>query len=205
MTAQNKATAKRPAESRWRNADAYLFDIDGTLLNSRDGVHYNAFRHALREVYGLDMTIDGVPVHGNTDVGILRAVVRNGGLSDEIFGKKLSAAIQLMCEDAGRNGAEMSPMLCSSVAELLNQLRAAGKLLGVVSGNLEPIGWSKLEAAGVRYLFAFGSFSGARELRRISRRGCSAAGGSWAPLPPGTHDPLQHGFLARRPGLARRA
>ena len=166
MTAQNKATAKRPAELRWRNADAYLFDIDGTLLNSRDGVHYNAFRRALREVYGLDMTIDGVPVHGNTDVGILRAVVRNGGLSDEIFGKNLSAAIQLMCEDAGRNAAEMSPMLCSSVAELLNQLHAVGKLLGVVSGNLEPIGWSKLEAAGVRHLFAFGSFSGARELRQ---------------------------------------
>ena len=34
---------------RWDAADAYLFDIDGTLLNSRDGVHYNAFHNAVRQ------------------------------------------------------------------------------------------------------------------------------------------------------------
>ena len=32
----------------WDAADAYLFDIDGTLLNSRDAVHYFSFRNALR-------------------------------------------------------------------------------------------------------------------------------------------------------------
>ena len=67
------------------SADAYLFDIDGTLLNSRDGVHYHAFHAAVREVYGIDSSIDGVPVHGNTDLGILRAVARRAGLSDTEF------------------------------------------------------------------------------------------------------------------------
>ena len=53
----------------WATADAYLFDIDGTLLNTRDGVHYYAFRNALRQLFNVDGTIDGVPVHGNTDPG----------------------------------------------------------------------------------------------------------------------------------------
>lgn len=147
-------------------ADAYLFDIDGTLLNSRDGVHYNAFHAAVREVYGIDSRIDGVPVHGNTDLGILRAVVRRAGLSDAEFASKLPAAIECMCAEASRNAAGMAPQLCPSIRELLTALRAASKLLGVVSGNLEPIGWLKLEAAGVKKFFAFGSFSGRRELRR---------------------------------------
>lgn len=147
-------------------ADAYLFDIDGTLLNSRDGVHYNAFHAAVREVYGIDSRIDGVPVHGNTDLGILRAVARRAGLSDAEFASKLPAAIECMCADASRNAAGMAPQLCPSVRELLTALSAANKLLGVVSGNLEPIAWLKLEAAGVKEFFAFGSFSGPRELRR---------------------------------------
>lgn len=146
-------------------AEAYLFDIDGTLLNSRDGVHYNAFHAAVREVYGIDSRIDGVPVHGNTDLGILRAVAHRAGLSDAEFEQKLPTAIACMCAAASRDAGSMSPQLCPAVAELLGALRRAGKLLGVVSGNLESIGWLKLEAAGIRQFFAFGSFSNQRELR----------------------------------------
>ena len=147
-------------------ADAYLFDIDGTLLNSRDGVHYNAFHAAVREVYGIDSKIDGVPVHGNTDVGILRAVARRAGLSAAQFESKLPSAIACMCAEADRNSAGMAPEVCPSIRDLLSALHAAGKLLGVVSGNFESIGWLKLQAAGIRQFFAFGSFSNQRELRR---------------------------------------
>jgi phosphoglycolate phosphatase-like HAD superfamily hydrolase len=165
-------TPSRQAASVLPPADAYLFDIDGTLLNSRDGVHYNAFHAAVREVYGIDSKIDGVPVHGNTDLGILRAVARRAGLSDSQFERKLPAAIDCMCATARRNAAGLAPELCPSIRELLASLHQAGKLLGVVSGNLEPIGWMKLQAAGIRQFFAFGSFSNQRELRRdIFRHG----------------------------------
>lgn len=166
----------RQAGSVLPPADAYLFDIDGTLLNSRDGVHYNAFHAAVREVYGIDSKIDGVPVHGNTDLGILRAVARRAGLSDCEFEEKLPAAIDCMCVTAARNAASMAPELCPSIPELLDALRQAGKLLGVVSGNLEPIGWMKLQAAGIKRFFSFGSFSSQRELRRdIFRHGIGEA------------------------------
>jgi len=165
----DRQTAVRSTRS-WADADVYLFDIDGTLLNCHDGVHYHAFHLALRQVYGTELMIDGVPVHGNTDVGILRAVARKTGLSDVEFEARLPAALDVMRASAAQHEAELHPQLCRGAAELLRELKRRGKPLGVVSGNLETIGWAKLRAAGLREFFAFGSFceisSGERELRR---------------------------------------
>jgi len=82
----------------WRAADAYLFDIDGTLLNTRDGVHYYSFRNVLKNIFGIDASLEGVPVHGNTDVGILRAVIRRAGISDTSFEEKLPLIVQQMSD-----------------------------------------------------------------------------------------------------------
>jgi phosphoglycolate phosphatase-like HAD superfamily hydrolase len=168
----NGSLASHPTAPAWATADAYLFDIDGTLLNVRDTVHYHAFHHAVAAVYGVDSQIDGVPVHGNTDVGILRAVLRRAGVSDSDFEAGLPEAIARMSAEVTANAAGIRVELCPSIPELLQRLRAAGKLLGVVSGNLEAIGWAKLERAGLRTLFAFGCFSDHNELRKnIFRHG----------------------------------
>jgi len=153
----------------WIDADAYLFDIDGTLLNTRDGVHYHAFHNAVREVFRVHSHIDGVPVHGNTDIGILRAVLRREGLSDADFESRLPQALEYMCAEVTEKSTEIRIELCPSVMELLEKLHAAGKLLGVVSGNLERIGWLKLQTAGLRPFFAFGCFSDQNQLRNEHR------------------------------------
>jgi phosphoglycolate phosphatase-like HAD superfamily hydrolase len=160
----------------WSQADAYLFDIDGTLLNTRDGVHYYAFRNALRALFGIEGTIDGVPVHGNTDLGILRAVLERAGVPGEEFERRLPELMRHMCDEVRRNAGDIRVQLCPSIRELLEWLERRGKLLGVVSGNLEPIGWAKIEAAGLRRYFAFGSFSDQREQREaIFRHGIAEA------------------------------
>ena len=160
----------------WHAADAYLFDIDGTLLNSRDAVHYFAFHHALREVFGIDAKIDGVPVHGNTDIGILRAVLRRHGLADPEINAGIPQMIEQICEEVQRNAHQMRPELCPSICELLSYLEMKGKLLGAASGNLEPVGWLKLEKSGLKERFKFGSFSFPLELRAdILRRGMEMA------------------------------
>jgi phosphoglycolate phosphatase-like HAD superfamily hydrolase len=157
---------------QWSAADAYLFDIDGTLLNTRDGVHYFAFRNAVRNIFGVEGSIDGVPVHGNTDLGILRAVLRRQGFPDVEFERKLPSLMAHMCQEVQRNAGDIRVELCPSVADLLRSLHAAGKLLGIVSGNLKPIGWAKIEAAGLRSYFAFGEFSDRNEQREhIFRHG----------------------------------
>jgi phosphoglycolate phosphatase len=171
MTSTNKRASTHPLDF-----DAYLFDIDGTLLNSRDGVHYYAFHAALREVYGLTTKIDGVHIHGNTDVGILRAVAFRDGISADEFEANLPRALERICNEVRRNASQMRPELCPSVTQLLDLLNNRGKILGVISGNLEPVGWLKLQAAGLRRYFSFGSFSGERELRQdIFRHGIREA------------------------------
>ena len=150
---------------RWDAADAYLFDIDGTLLNSRDAVHYFAFHNAVREVLGIEASVEGVPVHGNTDVGILRAVLRHAGLTNDAIDANMPKIVAAMSAEVQRNQEQLSPELCPSILEVITHLQAQGKLLGAASGNLETIGWLKLEKAGLRPMFAFGSFSFPRESR----------------------------------------
>jgi phosphoglycolate phosphatase len=171
-------------EFRWNAADAYLFDIDGTLMNSRDAVHYFAFHHAVREIFGREAKIDGVPVHGNTDVGILRAVLHREGITDAEIEARLPQMIELMCAEVQRNAHDMRPELCPSIMELVSGLHAQGKLLGAASGNLEPIGWLKLEKAGLRQMFSFGAFSYPLEFR---------------------HDIFRHGILQARQRLGENA
>jgi len=162
---------------RWDAADAYLFDIDGTLLNSRDAVHYFAFQTAMRQVMGIaQATIDNVPVHGNTDIGILRAALRQRGVSDATINERLPAILKLICEEVERNQEQLRPELCPSIQKLILHLREKGKLLGAASGNLETIAWLKLEKAGLKPFFSLGSFSNPREHRAdIFRYGITQA------------------------------
>ena len=54
-----------PASRKWIEADAYVFDIDGTLLNTRDLVHWNALNRAMCE------DIVAAKSNGVTAVGVL--------------------------------------------------------------------------------------------------------------------------------------
>ena len=161
---------------RWDAADAYLFDIDGTLLNSRDAVHYFAFQSAVRAVLNVETSIEGVPVHGNTDPGIVRAVLQRAGLNNNVIDAHMPQIVAHMCAEVERNREQLSPELCPSISDLLAHLQAQGKLLGTASGNLETLGWLKLEKAGLKPMFAFGSFSFPRESRAdIFRHGVDLA------------------------------
>lgn len=160
----------------WRGFDAYLFDIDGTLLNSRGRIHYYAFSAAMREVFGIEGSIDGVNWHGNTDINILRSALERYGVTAEQFAAKRSQAVEVMRREVRLGASRVEADLCPSVRELLDDLRAQGKLLAVSSGNLEDIGWIKLRAGGIAEYFKFGSFSDLNDTRyEIFRHGASLA------------------------------
>jgi phosphoglycolate phosphatase-like HAD superfamily hydrolase len=150
---------------RWDAADGYLFDIDGTLLNSRDAVHYFAFQSAVRAVLKLETSIEGVHVHGNTDPGIVRAVLQRAGLANDAIDVHIPQIVAHICAEVERNQEQLRPELCPSICDLLAHLERREKLMGTASGNLEMLGWLKLEKAGIKPMFAFGSFSFPRESR----------------------------------------
>jgi phosphoglycolate phosphatase len=154
------------AQELIKQADICIFDIDGTLLNSRDAVHYFAFLNAIRSVFGVETNTDGIHMHGNTDIGILRAVAQRAGIPPAALEAELSGIITRMCAEVEANAADLRPEICPSVRELISSLHYRGKVLGVATGNFEPIGWAKLRAAGLRDYFTFGSFSDPHETRQ---------------------------------------
>jgi phosphoglycolate phosphatase-like HAD superfamily hydrolase len=64
-----------------------------------------------------------------------------------------------MCASVEERRHELDPILMPGVKEALRHLSERGALLGVATGNLEMIGWIKIEAAGLREWFRFGGFS----------------------------------------------
>lgn len=147
------------------NADAYVFDIDGTLLVTRDLVHWNALHQAMLEAYGVDTTIEGIPYHGMTDLSILRAALAREGIQDGAFEAALTKALEVVCREVDVNKASIKPEVCRGIPALLDRLRTQGCLMGVASGNLETVGWHKIDAANLRKYFGFGYYSDRCETR----------------------------------------
>ncbi len=149
----------------WDAYDAYLFDIDGTLLNATDAVHYYAFCEALTKLAGRPLNLNGVIAHGNVDNGILRDALTLANIPDAQWRPYLPEIQQGMCAFVTRDQADLRLEVLPQVSEVLDHLRAKGAILGVATGNLEGIGRVKLERAGLLQRFHFGGYSDAYEYR----------------------------------------
>jgi phosphoglycolate phosphatase-like HAD superfamily hydrolase len=143
----------------WDQQKAYLFDIDGTILRSRDRIHYQSFFDSVRSVMGRELVLDGVILSGNTDPGILYDAFRIAELDKEHWQPMLEDVLEHMRTTVAAQRDQMNLVKMPGVDEILAYLRDKGTVLGVGTGNLESIGWLKLEVLGVRHWFTFGGFS----------------------------------------------
>jgi phosphoglycolate phosphatase len=150
---------------RWDDCEGYLFDIDGTLLHARGGVHTDAFSSSVEFVMGHPLSIGGIPVHGSTDTGILRDAFRQAAVPDEVWQPRMDEILVRMRQTVLERRQHMSVTVMPGVFSMLAYLKRRGKLLGVATGNLEEIGWLKVKLAGLREYFTFGSFSDRHALR----------------------------------------
>jgi len=122
-------------------------------------VHVESFASSAKRVAGFDVTLTGVVLHGSTDPAILREACRQAGISADVFEPHIAAIQDRMCRNVAERRHEMDLMLMPGVRETLSHLAQRGALLGVATGNLETIGWIKIEGAGLREWFHFGGFS----------------------------------------------
>lgn len=150
---------------RWDRYDAYLFDIDGTMITSDDAVHYFAFCDALEMLSGRPLNLDGVIAHGNTDVGILRDALALAGVAESIWRPRRDEACAAMGRFVAERRSELRVRVLPGVRGLLEHLRERGAVLGVATGNLATIGRLKLESVGLLAFFRAGSYSDALETR----------------------------------------
>lgn len=137
-----------------------FFDIDGTLLRAGDPAHAEAFVHAMREVYGLPATLDGVPLAGMLDSQIARLALARHGLTQEAIDERLAEMVARMGERYAAAVARESRIerLLPGVVPLAERLRERGFGLGVLTGNVRGVARAKLAAAGIEDLFPCGAY-----------------------------------------------
>ena len=149
----------------WDAFDGYLFDIDGTLLNCKDAVHYFAFCEALSGVAGRPLNLDGVVVHGNTDEGILRDAFAQGGVPESVWRQRMGEIRERMGAQVEAQRENLLIEVLPGVREVLGHLRARGAVLSTATGNLQRIGEAKLGRCGLLPFFEFGGYSDGLETR----------------------------------------
>lgn len=128
-------------------------------------LHKQSFIAAFKQVFNLDTNIDVVKHHGSTDALILLKVLVHHGISKEDAVARLPELQQAMIAHfVGNQGQAGEGLEILPGVQLLLETLAARSDVSVclVTGNLEPIGWAKMDALGLRRLFTdpnFGGFS----------------------------------------------
>lgn len=135
-----------------------LFDIDQTLLESSRG-HHKAFEIALREVFGIEVTVNRFEHGGMTDRQIIAELMRLEGVTDKAIESRLDPCIRVMEKAYAELLKDDELIVLRGVPELLEALgHQPTVLMGLVTGNLETIAWGKLRKVGLAKYFKLGGF-----------------------------------------------
>lgn len=136
--------------------NVYLFDIDGTLVNSA-GAGRAALERGLAADFGVTGVIDGLELSGRTDTAIVGDLCVRAGLPNtpEARGRVLAAYLRHLPECLGAHRGQALP----GVAELLEHLLAReGAVVGLLTGNVRAGAELKLGHFGLWRHFAFGGY-----------------------------------------------
>ncbi|ONK60845.1 uncharacterized protein A4U43_C08F23320 [Asparagus officinalis] len=143
------------------------FDVDGTLIrsigSSSNRLHRLAFSHAFLSVFNIpDSTIDVLQHHGQTDPLILVNTCVHYGIPSDVATERLPDLKSKMIEYAKEHAKDIGEGLevLPGVTSLLEALSSNNVAIGLVTGNLEEIGWMKMEGLGIQQYFTVPNFGG---------------------------------------------
>lgn len=133
-----------------------LFDIDGTLLKVHEGAR-TAVRQAVEQVIGQSVSLDGISFSGRTDPAIFREVLGKNGLQPS--GALLSEVMEAYTETARMTIQSANVSSLPGTASILSIFaNRTDVFLGLVTGNVEPIAFHKLQSVGLASHFSIGGF-----------------------------------------------
>ena len=149
------------------NLRILLWDLDGTLVR---GQRYGVFKDytvpMLQKVFGTAGSLDGMMVSGMTDLQIVEEALRPEGITrEQIMARKdelLACYIDQMRLATG-NGAHLVSAMPGGREVLQRVAEHPRYLSALLTGNIEPAAYLKLELAGLSEFFtlpgAFGDSS----------------------------------------------
>jgi phosphoglycolate phosphatase len=140
-----------------------LFDIDGTLIDPGRVGRISATR-AFHELFSIEDAFFGIDMAGKTDIQIIKEALSAHGMTswDGIIPDILKAYIRILKEEVNSSRMVVKP----GVVDLLDYLKDGnGFNLGLLTGNIEPGGRTKLGVFDLNRYFPFGAFGNDSEDR----------------------------------------
>lgn len=143
-----------------------LFDIDGTLLKPGDKAHQQALLDAVKDVYGVKASLEGVPLGGMLDSQIIRLALESEAVSLPVIRGGLPQAMQRMAERYVEllGDDERKSWLLPGVVDLIDRM-APDFTLSVLTGNASGVARAKLTSAGIAGYFQTGAFGDSADHR----------------------------------------
>ena len=126
-----------------------LFDVDKTLIQGSKVKDDLAYPEAFKKVYGVDTSIEIIGHAGMTDQQIIIDVMKKNGLDEQTIKAKLKECAKALIDSFNKNIGGEEIILMDGVKELLEALNKKRVLMGLVTGNLEPIARTELKKAGI--------------------------------------------------------
>jgi phosphoglycolate phosphatase len=136
-----------------------LFDVDQTLVDALEH-HEAAFRKAFKEIFNVDAELTEIDFYGKTVPNIIRELAVLKGIPRGEIESKLKETVEMAEYFFGESVKKGEIKVLPGVRELLEELKRANHLLGVVTGNPEGITQSILEKGKIRNyfdIFVYGS------------------------------------------------
>ncbi len=140
-----------------------LWDVDGTLLNA-SGAGMRALASALRRVFAIDGSIDGIEFAGRTDRWIMRQIFARFGLpaTGENFARFTDGYVAALPRELEDCNVRLMPGIPILLDAALVRCDIA---LGLLTGNLRRGAEVKLGSRGLWRYFPFGAFADDAEER----------------------------------------
>lgn len=133
-----------------------LFDIDGTILRA-NGTGRVAIENALSELCQQPISTDAVMFSGKTDPQIMREILEANDLdpTPSLVDEALAVYEAVATEGVSPSDITLLP----GVADLLERLDQRDDVtLGLLTGNIRPMAYQKLDAVKQGRYFPFGAF-----------------------------------------------
>ena len=144
-----------------------LWDIDGTLIHSLKTGGYKEYTiPVMEEIFGTSGTLASMRVSGMTDFQIIAEALKEEGFTHQDIGKRIHDVSRRLTQEAKRvtgNGEPFFEVL-PGVRETLDRLsRESRYRSALLTGNIEPMAYLKMELVGLEKFFtlpgAFGEES----------------------------------------------
>jgi phosphoglycolate phosphatase len=146
-------------QRKWDEYDAYIFDVDDTLIHCDDAVHYFAFCTGLTALAGRSVALDGVKVHGSTDTAIMRDALTLAGIPESTWKSQIGECCNCMGKYVAEHSVDFNIRVLPGAVKAIEYLLSRGAVVGLGTGNLETIARAKLHQCGLLDYFQFGGFS----------------------------------------------